>query len=230
MRDSGDSGDLIFTKRLDGSLEFRGDFEALYQADPDPWGQSGHHPRMANYYAASRMRLVEALSDIRWCSALEVGCGAGYVVRLLARMFGNRRLAGIDISPTAVELALALCPGLKFSVGDFGDPGLVSDSDEKLDVVILGQVLWYILDRLPAVLENSLAVLAPHGHLIIQMAFLEKQVYGREIVDGFNGLLRYMLRYERERQADLRVVLARYDASSRHTPYHDGLLVLEASR
>jgi len=257
----GDSGDFIFARRPDGILEFKGDFEGLYQSDPDPWGQSGGDPRMKEYYAFSRRRLLLTLNDLPWKTLLEAGCGTGHVAFQIDRSFHpQRKVFGCDVSESAIKQARQLFPWLKFNVQDIGDtedPQMSAWFEAQCDrvrrprhhpdppvgrslrsrrsvtdwglydVIVLSQTLWYVLNRLPAVFENALALLAPHGHFIIQMAFLDKQEYGREIVDGFNGLLRYVLdRYG----ADFQVVSASYDASSRFAPYHDGLLVLQSTR
>ena len=229
----GDSGDFIFARRPDGILEFKGDFEGLYQSNPDPWGQSGGDPRMKEYYAFSRRRLLLTLNDLPWKTLLEAGCGTGHVAFQIDRSFHpQRKVFGCDVSESAIKQARQLFPWLKFNVQDIGDtedPQMSAwfEAQCDYDVIVLSQTLWYVLNRLPAVFENALALLAPHGHFIIQMAFLDKQEYGREIVDGFNGLLRYVLdRYG----ADFQVVSASYDASSRFAPYHDGLLVLQSTR
>lgn len=229
----GDSGDYIFTKGPDGKLEFKGDFEGLYRADPDPWGQSGEHPRMKEYYAYSRSRLVGALHGldepgpgIGWMQAMEVGCGRGHVTRFLNDSFVNRRVEGMDISRSAVGRAETDYPDLHFWLGDIGAPGIGHVFMGRYDAVILNQALWYVLHRLSNTFRNVGRMLKPHGHLIIQTAFLDEQEYGKEIVNGFNGLLWYVLDHHGR---DYQVVSASYDNSSRHAPYHDGLLVLQAT-
>lgn len=226
----GDSGDFIFIRRADGGLEFKGDFEGLYQSDPDPWGQSGADPRMREYYEYSRMELATTphLVRLQQGLVLEVGCGLGYVTHFLLQMAAlDVKVEGIDISPTAIARAMVNYPKTQFWVEDVGVPIVDRGFFARYDIVILNQVLWYILARLPNVFGNVGRMLKPRGYLIIQNAFLDNQEYGREIVDGWNGLLKYVL----DRHAnDFQVVSAQYDASSRFAPYHDGLLVLQSTR
>lgn len=187
---------------------------------------------MKAYYAYSRACLEGALLDLvllgtDWRSVLEVGCGAGHVVkRLQERFYRRATVRGCDVSQTAVERARRLSPDLGFFVADFTTSIIGLSHQGRYDVVILNQMLWYVLDRLPVVFENAMALLTPRGHFIIQMAFLNKQEYGREIVNGFNGLLEWVL--DRQPGA-FQIVSASYDSSSRFAPYHDGLLVLQAT-
>ena len=226
----GDSGDFIFARRPDGILEFKGDFEGLYQSDPDPWGQSGGDPRMKEYYAFSRSNLVCALDDFleyEWSSLLEVGCGMGHVTNFLREMFPIARIEGMDISATAIAHATAAFPCIPFHVANIGTPGVGDGFHRQFDVVVLSQSLWYVLHLLGNTFGNVMKMLKPHGVFVVQMAFLDNQEYGREIVDGFNSLLHYVLdRYG----AAFQVVSASYDASGRFAPYHDGLLVLQSTR
>ena len=219
----GDSGNYIFCRGGDGTLSYKGDFEGLYRARDDPWGQSGSHPRMSSYYEYSRQMLVMHLLGIPWKRLLEVGCGTGHVLHHLREHLPGHVLSGCDISHTAVERAWTEFPKLYFFRLDITAP--VEDYHfyrSNYDVVILSQMLWYVLDKLPDVFGNCARLLTPGGHLIIQTAFLDNQEYGRDIVDGFHGLVRWVL----DHAPDWRIVGASYDASAQHTPHHDGILVL----
>lgn len=231
----GDSGDFIFTRDERGKLQYRGDFEGLYRAMDDPWGQSGEHPRMKDYYEFSRRRLLNTLkgtlNEFPWTGLLEVGCGNGQVVDLIHRGLEPRRVVhGCDLSHTAVERAWSLFPRGFFYRLDIADPGAVQDYQwqyGRYQVVVLSQILWYTLDKLPATFGNCAKLLAPGGHLIIQTAFLDNQEYGRDIVDGWHGLVRWVIDNEVETDAKVwQIVSASYDASGQYTPYHDGILVL----
>jgi SAM-dependent methyltransferase len=215
--------DFVFARDEHGRLELRGDFEGLYKADPDPWSQSGHDPnKMQGYYLESRRNLVLALGELPpWRAALEVGCGLGYVTNLLSVVFPDRRVDGVDVSPTAIERARVLFPAVQFRQGDIAT--LTWDAPEwhAYDVVILSQILWYVMAKMPVVVHSCLTMLRPAGHLVIQTAHLDVQEYGRELMDGFAGLVRYMLREDK-----LQLVSARYGAGDQFAPYHDGVLVM----
>lgn len=228
----GDSGDFIFRRTEGGDLTWHGDFEGLYQAMPDPWGQSGEHPRMKKYYEFSRRRLTSAMcgldddsSGVGWAKALEVGCGTGHVANFLGHWFHGRTVHGCDISDTAIRRARELHPDSFFFHHDITS-GKVVGYTHYYHVVILNQILWYVLHDLPTAIDNCAWLLAPGGHLIIQTAFLDNQEYGKGVVDGFHGLLEWFVGHT-DVNGGWQIVGASYDASDRYAPHHDGILVLQ---
>lgn len=121
-----------------------------------------------------------------------MGCGLGQVCRQIADSGAAAAVEGLDISAVAVERARRLYPSIAFHLGDFAVPEVAHKIDRQ-DMVILNQLLWYVLDRLPGMLARAHEVLDDGGHLLICNAFLrEPQRFGREIIDGFDGLVRYL--------------------------------------
>jgi SAM-dependent methyltransferase len=212
----------VFRPKLDGTLELVGDFEGLYQAEPDPWQQSGDPGQHSDYYLFSRGRLFKAVQDHAsgWGrkKILEVGCGHGHVTALL-NMIGQ--CTGLDVSPTAIARAKVMYSNCDFLVGDITDP-YPPRLPNTHHAIVLGQVFWYILHEFDRVMQNCYDLLSLGGVLIISQAFLKgEQRYGQELANGFDGALRLLLEYDRLFQ----LVEARYDDSDRYT-HHDGLLVL----
>ena len=190
MDDDTSTGDFVFRKDAGGNLEFVGDFEKLYETEEDPWDQSGGDSDMAAYYAHSRKRLLATLAGLAAASVIEVGCGLGMVTEEIRGLSSVERAVGMDISPTAIEKASEKYPGCEFLVGDimiFVRPGDWQD----VDVVVINQMLWYILENFDKALDNSRSLLRDGGHLIIIDAFFRNgaQRYGKEIIDGFGGLV-----------------------------------------
>lgn len=185
------SKSYIFEER-DGKLEFVGDFEAYYRDSVDPWGQSAT-TEMARYYQLSRQR---TLDYIKMCPVrgriLEVGCGHGHVIHLLASYFPDAIVAGLDISTTAISQAQQHYPNYRFLAGNIADLELVDKLGQgSFDVVILNQLLWYILDTLPQVQANIASLLGTNGRLVVSNAFAREQRYGIETIDHFDGAVRY---------------------------------------
>jgi SAM-dependent methyltransferase len=220
------SDGLVFREAPGGRLEFVGNFDGLYARDLDPWGQSGTAGDMASYYRYSRQRLCEAVQRhaYGYGERLEVGCGLGHVLPLLAEADPEGEWLGLDISQQAIQRARWQHPEYRFMAGDIaGDlPARVGVS--RFEVVILNQVLWYILERMDRAVRNCRRILKPGGVLIVSQAFLKgRQRYGAEIAEGFHGALRLFL----ERYPDLRLIEASYDDSDEFC-HNDGLLVFRS--
>tara|TARA_R100001244_G_C5157564_1_gene130574 strand:+ start:773 stop:1420 length:648 start_codon:yes stop_codon:yes gene_type:complete len=182
--------DYIFKPSGD-KLEFVGDFESLYKNEDDPWNQSGKEGDISYYYTHSRRRLISQLKEINPDSLLEVGCGLGYTTDIIQESLSGCNVIGMDISRMAITKAVKLFPYLYFVSGDISDTNF--HSDIKYDVVILNQLLWYILESLSETIENCFSTLKPNGRIVVSQAFLQvPQKYGKDICDGFDGLINYL--------------------------------------
>jgi len=127
----------------------------------------------------------------------------------------------MDISPTAVRKASERYPALDFFQGDIASGGF--SRPERYDTVVMHQVLWYVLESLPTVFENLDLLLQPAGHLIFANAFLQDQQYGKEVIDGFDGMLRHVLLHH---SSQFRVIHAHMDYSGSFH-FDDGILILQ---
>ena len=136
--------DKVFKKNKDGSLDFVGDFESLYCSDSDPWDQSSPDGSlMTSFYNLSRTETIQFIS--KSCSAdsviCEIGCGTGYLTNQLFNAFPDGTIHGCDISKTAVEIAKRNFSHISF----FEHNILEKQLPNKVDVIILSNILWYII-------------------------------------------------------------------------------------
>jgi SAM-dependent methyltransferase len=177
--------DFVFTRDSAGKLQLVADFEGLYANEEEPWSQSAQGDD-ANYYLASRLRVVDQLQAIKPHRVLEVGTGLGYALDFFYRNY-EANYCGMDISTLAIEKAKERFPQHSFVTGNIGESCIKSDTNQKFDCVILNQLLWYILDDLDQVVENCANFLKANGTLIISNAFARKQEFGNDIIDGFSG-------------------------------------------
>ena len=96
--------------------EFVGNFEEMYQqeniANFDSWHQED--TRQLN-----RKIALDMLDQYNFNSILDVGCGKGALTHLLKKQ--NNRVLGVDISPTAIEVARSRFPDIGFKVMDVSD-------------------------------------------------------------------------------------------------------------
>jgi SAM-dependent methyltransferase len=214
----------IFKDDGKGGLEFVGDFDGLYVRCSDPWGQGGTREDIASYYSFSRHRLAMALTALVGRSEgcrLEIGCGHGHAMNAVAKAIGGT-WTGIDISHEAVKRARELYPEHRFHTSDIrGGLPFPPSSVGRFDVVILSQILWYILDRPKPAIANAIRLTRTGGLLVVSQAFLRKQLYGTEIIDGFAGALAWFATVFPQ---ELALIESRYDDTETFI-HHDGLLI-----
>lgn len=188
------SGDFIFKRNPDNQLIFVGDFDGYYRSENDPWGQSASSS-MKRYYDRSRERLMSLISKIdRKDHIMEIGCGLGYVTSMISDNFKNSNVHGMDISETAIKTAREKFNTLHFIQADISKPIPKYLPQNTYDIIILNQLLWYILEPLPHVLNNIHSLLTDDGYLIVSNAFAREQHYGTHIIDHFYGATAYFSR------------------------------------
>lgn len=137
-----------------------GYFDALYAADPDPWGFETSAYEDAKYTAT-----LAALARPRYPSAVEIGCSIGVLTARLATRCDS--LLGIDVADAALARAAARCasqPHVGFarsSLPDAPPPG-------RFDLIVFSEVLYYFdatgLARLAAA---TFAMAAPHAEIML---------------------------------------------------------------
>ena len=96
---------------------------------------------------------------------LDVGCGKG-VLHSILRGQGYKRYTGIDPAPSAIQAAMPFSDGhTQFVVAD----ARTFETDERFDVIILNEVLYYFADPL-AVIRHLERFLVDDGIFIVSMA------------------------------------------------------------
>jgi SAM-dependent methyltransferase len=135
------------------------DFEALYRADPDPWGYNTSSYERDKYAAT-----LAACGPGPFRRALELGSSIGIFSALLAPRC--EALITVDAAPTAVaaaRLRLADAPQVTVILGTIPE----AIPRERYDLVLASEILYYLagpkLSATLAVLEDRLA---PGGRLV----------------------------------------------------------------
>jgi cyclopropane fatty-acyl-phospholipid synthase-like methyltransferase len=134
-------------------------FEALYEADADPWRFA-----TSDYERAKYERTLEALGDRRYAAGFEAGCSIGVLTAALATRCDE--LLAVDIAQRAVDTARERLAGLEHvrverrALPDEWPAG-------PFDLIVCSEVLYYfsaamLRDALPAMRAS----LAPGGRLI----------------------------------------------------------------
>jgi SAM-dependent methyltransferase len=96
-----------------------------------PWGL---------YYVSAMEFVLDQVKALRPVSVADIGTGDGRMVRELSLMLPESRVAGVDYSERAIQLARALNPRLDFRCLDIIGDGLA----ESFDVLTLIEVFEHI--------------------------------------------------------------------------------------
>ncbi len=167
-----------------GSID-RAYFDALYAADPDPWGFATS-PYERDKYAAS----LAALPDDIYASGLEIGCSIGVFSRALAKRC--RRLLSLDVADAALAQARRDCTEVHVR---FENRSVPSDwPNGTFDLIVFSEVLYYLdVPALSRVAEQTRSALLKGG-IVLLVHYLGETDYpisGDEAADFFVENLSY---------------------------------------
>ncbi|MBD3279274.1 MAG: methyltransferase domain-containing protein [Candidatus Pacebacteria bacterium] len=122
-------------------------------------------------YVSTLEFLINQLAQLKWQSLADVGCGDGRLVKELAYRFPQRKIVGIDYSPTAIKLAQALNPNLNFLKQDITDKNF----NQQYEVLTLIEVLEHIpLQQIKKFITALVKLLKPKGYLLITVPHQNK--------------------------------------------------------
>lgn len=112
-------------------------------------------------------------------SLVDVGCGVGNILELVARQTCVRHLSGIDVSSNCLQKAQERLTASGFACephqGSILDMGFVQTLSERFDFVLLAAVLHHLIGRTRSAsrclaekaLTSCIELLRPGGYLII---------------------------------------------------------------
>ncbi len=125
-------------------------------------------PQMSDYIRYNpgarhrRRHIFQFLDRVRFRSLLDVGCGNGELLSLIAERYAARQLAGVDLSEVVVAQNAERWPQMKFSVANVETDTLPG----PVDVVVCSEVLEHLAEPVTA-LHHIRAALTPTGHAIL---------------------------------------------------------------
>ncbi|MCH2173992.1 class I SAM-dependent methyltransferase [Myxococcota bacterium] len=139
---------------------------AIYDEQADRWARS-EKILLSDFTA--RPRVLEALGPLDGTHVLDLGCGEGYVSRLIASQ-GAASIFGIDLSEEMVRTAQSSIPQdtgceMAFAAGDVSEP--ISLPRENFDRVVAVFLFNYLSRaQMIQVLGLARAHLAPGGRFV----------------------------------------------------------------
>lgn len=117
-------------------------------------------------FAARRHQVMQELAPRRGERVLEIGCGAGLLLREIGLAAGPHGLAaGLDISADQISAAATECTSVPAVNPQVGDILAAPYPDGVFDAAVAVQVLEYIAD-VRAALAETRRVLKPGGRLV----------------------------------------------------------------
>lgn len=94
---------------------------------------------------------------------IDIGCGDGYILKEIKRVFPNFRLFGIDLSETRLKRAEKLVPTAALNKGDVQN---MPFNAEVFDIAICSEVIEHIRDDV-GLLREIRRILKPRSFLIL---------------------------------------------------------------
>lgn len=147
-----------------GKATYPGDATSISPAGVSQWGAVRSHyaniqerPYFSRVYIRMLSRYLKRLIPPE-ASILEIGCGSGELLSLLP----HKKIAGLDLSPTQVELAKNRLPAGKFFMG----AGETYSFKDTYDTILLSDVLNEAAD-VQQMLLNLQSAARPETRLVI---------------------------------------------------------------
>lgn len=122
---------------------FVGKFEQMYRDEKTGNFDSWHQDDLRQL---NRKISLEILGQYNFGTILDIGAGKGILTALLKK--NNNRVVGVDISPTAIDVARSRFPDIEFATLDVNNMKLleefVRDNCPKVDLVFSAECLSYL--------------------------------------------------------------------------------------
>ena len=146
------------------------------------WAAAGRGERMARSHRPATEQAIEHLAIQRDSHALDLGCGIGWAVRLMAARCPDGSATGIDIAVGMIELARLSPdnpPNVRF---DVGTAERLPYGDGAFDRVLSVESIYYY-DDVEAALKEVARVTAIGGRIALLVDFYDENVESHRWAD-----------------------------------------------
>lgn len=123
-------------------------------------------------------KLISFLPDRDFKCILDIGCGTGFLTRLIAERYPNARILGIDIAPAMIDQAAQLLKDVEFRCCSVYE---LRDFPQEFDLVVTSSALHWMSD-LQECFSIVNALLLPGG-AFVSASFVDESLF--ELKDSF---------------------------------------------
>ena len=130
-----------------------------------------HKRFVKKYLDKERLKFYQAIRDLiksqayihKFTSVVDVGCGPGYLLKIVAELNPEARLVGLDFSNEVLQAASEICPSAMFQKHD-----IYEKLGETFDLAVCSEVLEHLdyphkaLDQLTKI-ANCIVLTVPNG-------------------------------------------------------------------
>ncbi len=141
------------------------------------WAESGRDERMAGGHWPRVSQFFDTMALTKGMTALDAGCGSGYLVSHMAEKVGGENAYGVDIAPTMIERAQArykdTVPSNNFSVAE---AETLSFDENTFDRIVSIEMLYYA-HQPQTVVDEWARVLKTGGEIFVMVDYYQENNY-----------------------------------------------------
>jgi ubiquinone/menaquinone biosynthesis C-methylase UbiE len=151
------------------------------------WAQAGEGEKMEHHHLDITQKTIRFMDLRPGDRVLDLGCGAGWATRLLARLVADdgRQVVGLDVSDEMIRLAQESSKAFANIQYVVGSAQLIPWEDNFFDKVLSVESFYYYPDQDRA-LDELFRVTAPGGRVFILINLYRDNQYSLQWVDKLN--------------------------------------------
>ena len=160
------------------------------QKEFNEWAAAGRGEEMERHHASITEQTLRQMDLRPGERVLDMGCGAGWATRILARMVGDGpqghgQVVGVDISDEMIRRARAGSKDFDNVMFVWGSAHQIPWEENYFDKVLSVESFYYYQDQDRAIHE-LFRVMAPKGRLFILINLYEENPYSLRWVEELN--------------------------------------------
>ncbi len=146
------------------------------------WAEAGRGERMERGHRPATEQAIERLELRPEYRVLDVGCGIGWAVRLMAEQCSTGEAVGIDVSDEMIARARSFRGGPQNVRYEVASAARLAFEDDSFDRVLSVESVYYY-DDVGAALGEVARILRPSGVLAVLVDFFRENVESHRWAD-----------------------------------------------